>query len=40
MTIGRLPAGWTIEEVAFEPSDSGTEIVGVIAPIEPGASAR
>ena len=38
VTFGRLPAGWTIEEVALEPSDSGTEVVGSIAPIEPGAS--
>ena len=38
MTLGRLPAGWTIEEVALESSDSGTEIVGVIDTIGPGAS--
>ena len=38
MTLGLLPAGWTIEEVALGSSDSGTKIVGVIEPIEPGAS--
>ena len=38
ITIGLLPAGWTIEEVALESSDSGTEIVGVIPPMDPGAS--
>ena len=38
MTVGLLPPGWTIEEVALGSSDSGTKVVGVIGPIEPGAS--
>lgn len=38
MTIGLMPEGWTIEEVALGSSESGTKIVGVIEPIEPGAS--
>lgn len=38
MTIGLMPEGWTIEEVALGSSESGTEIVGVIEPVEPGAS--
>ena len=38
MTIGLMPEGWTIEEVALGSSDSGTKIVGVIEPIGPGAS--
>ena len=38
ITIGLLPAGWTIEEVALGSSQSGTEIVGVIPPMDPGAS--
>ena len=38
MTIGLMPEGWTIEEVALGSSQSGTEIVGVIEPIGPGAS--
>ena len=38
MTIGLMPDGWTVEEVALGSSNSGTKIVGVIDPIGPGAS--
>ena len=38
MTIALMPEGWTIEEVAFESSESGSKIVGVIDPIGPGES--
>src|SRR5688500_4348746 len=38
MTIGLLPDGWTIEEVALGSGESGTKIVGVVHPIAPGAS--
>jgi uncharacterized cupredoxin-like copper-binding protein len=38
MTIGLLPDGWTIEEVALENSESGTKVIWSLGPIEPGAS--